>query len=308
MALQLSNWDTWFEVTNTLTFKVPYQAGLGGIKTGWPVSIGGVTVGSVEEIWLKYEQRDRRDKQEQIDSEADESEATGEQKAQKPVQGLEDDDSEGLTSYSYFKFTVPEKYELRADCELTPAAQLIGGAGELMITKLGSKGEVLKDGDEVFRQRLGGTSVSSMMDKVESALDNIHKITEDFKDVSSKAREIVNLSQPQIEKIIANVRAASEEMKQGMREIRWNPWRLLHNPTDRELRTQNLLTAARAFSSGASVLDAEEDNLDGLIASRGGKIASDDPDLIEIVEQIKATIAKFSQAEKTFFKRLGKGK
>ena len=29
-------------------------------------------------------------------------------------------------------------------------------------------------------------------------------------------------------------------------------------------------------------------------------------ELIEIMEEIKATIAKFSKAEKTFFKRLGK--
>ncbi len=71
VALQLSDWDQWFEARNTLTFKVPYHAGIGGIKTGWPVSIGGVTVGSVEEIWLKYEQRDRREEQEDTDSRFD---------------------------------------------------------------------------------------------------------------------------------------------------------------------------------------------------------------------------------------------
>ena len=322
VALQLSDWDQWFEVRNTLTFKVPYQAGIGGIKTGWPVTIGGVTVGSVEEIWLKYEQRDPRDKQEETDLEADKSEANSEQKAQKPVQGPEEDNREGPTSYSYFRFTVPSKYELYEDCKLTPSSELIGGAGELIITDLGSQGKLLQDGDEVFRKDLGKTGMATVMDKAQllmdraqsviakaqNAMDTIGLITDDLKHVSGDARETMSLSKPQLERIIANVRAASEEMKQGMREIRWNPWRLLHNPTDRELRTQNLLTAARAFSSGASDLDAAAGRLEGLIAGRAGKIASDDPDLIEIIEQLKATIARFSQAEKTFFKRLGKGK
>ena len=61
---------------------------------------------------------------------------------------------------------------------------------------------------------------------------------------------------PQLKKTSANIRETSAEMKMAMREIRWNPWRLLHNPSDKELRTQNILTAARSFSSGASDIDA----------------------------------------------------
>ncbi len=40
VALKLSNWEQMTEPKNTLTFKVPYQAGIGGIKEGWPVTIG----------------------------------------------------------------------------------------------------------------------------------------------------------------------------------------------------------------------------------------------------------------------------
>ncbi|NIA07646.1 MAG: hypothetical protein GWP14_08455 [Actinobacteria bacterium] len=290
IALKLSNWDQWFEPKNTLTFKVPYRAGIGGIKPGWPVTIGGVNVGSVETILLKLEERDPRD----IEDEtlADQKQPT---------------DDSGPRTYSYFTFTVPSRYRLREDCKLTPASQLIGGAGELVISDLG-RGELLQDGQVVFRKSLGGSSMAAVMDTVQEAVENIRKITEDFKDVSGKARETVSLTKPQLEKIISNVRAASVEMKEGMREIRWNPWRLLHNPTDRELRTQNLLTAARAFSSGASDVDTAVGKLEGLLSVRGDGSAMDDPDVQQMVEELRATMVKFSEAADTFFKRLGKGK
>ena len=130
---------------------------------------------------------------------------------------------------------------------------------------------------------------------------------------SNKARETISVSQPQLEKILANIRAASEEMKQAMREIRWNPWRLLHDPSKRELRTQNLLTAARAFSSGASDVQAASGKLEGLLEALGDDMVGDDAELIlikliEAAEELKASMAKFDAAEKTFFKRLGKKK
>ncbi len=306
VALRLSNWQQWLEPKNTLTFKVPYQAGMGGIKAGWPVTIGGVAVGSVREISSVRGPIDERDTAEEPALEAEESQTIAEQETQSPAQGSEDITK--VTTYSYFKFTVPSKYELYEDCELTPASQLIGGAGELMITNFGSKGKLLQDGDEVFRKSLGGSSIAAVMDTVQAAMANVHKITEDFKDVSAKARTTINQAKPDLERTFANVRAASEEMKLGMREIRWNPWRLLHNPSNRELRTQNLLTSARAFSSGASDVVAAVDKLEGMLEARKGSPAGKDEELIQAVEELTATMDKFSVAAETFFKRLGKGK
>ena len=39
------------------------------------------------------------------------------------------------------------KYKLYEDCELKPAGQIIGGAGELIIANFGSEGNLLQDGD-----------------------------------------------------------------------------------------------------------------------------------------------------------------
>lgn len=360
IALKLSNWEQLGEPKNTLTFKVPYQAGIGGIREGWPVTIGGVAIGSVQKIASRTGPIDPRDI-------ADEPEAQEQA-----------EDLTKTTTYSYFIFTVPSKYQLYEDCQLKPAGQMIGGAGELMITNFGSNGKLLKDGDEVFRKNLGKSAmavvmgkaqkliakaqeamdrigkitedikdasgnvkeaVSKIKPKLESAVERIGKITEDLKDASANVKETVStikpkldktmegvtkvsedlkdasanvketvsVIKPQLKKTSANLRETSAEMKMAMREIRWNPWRLLHNPSDRELRTQNLLTAARSFSSGASDLDAATDKLEGLLTARQGKIADDDPELAKILEELNATVAKFNEAEETFFKRLGKG-
>ena len=263
------------------------------------MTIGGVKVGSVEEIWLKREPIDPRDVVDDPASDQD----------QAPV------DDTGLRTYSYFTFTVPSKYMLREDCKLKPSSQLIGGAGELIIADIGCKGEFLKDGQEVFRKTLGKSGMAAMMDQAQGvmaqaqkAMTRINEITKDLKHVSAGVKETVSLTKPQLEKIISNVRAASSEMKEAMREIRWNPWRLLHNPTDRELRTQNLLAAARAFSSGASDVDTAVGKLEGLLAVRDDDLIVDDPDVQQMVEELRATMVKFNAAADTFFKRLGKGK
>ena len=385
VALKLSNWEQWMEPKNTLTFKVPYQAGIGGIKAGWPVTIGGVAVGSVQEITSRRVPTDKRDKAPEPILETEGTQEALEQ-AEPELTTPRVEDVATITAYSYFTFTVPSKYKLYEDCELKPAGQLIGGAGELVIANFGGEGRLLQDGDEVFRQDLGKGRMDAMMDKaqqmmatvqgviakaqeamdrigkitedikgasadvketvstitpklesamerfdkitediksasadvketvstitpkVEKAMERVDKVTEDLKDFSGNLRETIGVIRPQLEKTMANLRETSAEVKMAMREIRWNPWRLMHNPSDRELRTQNLLTAARSFSSGASDLDAATDKLEGLLAARKGKIADDDPELIKLLEELKATVAKFNEAEETFFKRLGKGK
>ncbi len=311
VIMLLSDWERWVEPQTTLTFKIPYQAGIGGIKEGWPVTIGGVSVGSVEEISSKLGPIDPRDITEEPTLEAKGSQKVAGQEIQELTQGAQGVNE--TRTYSYFTFTVPSKYKLYEDCELKPAGQIIGGAGELVISNFGSEGRLLKDGDEVFRKDLGKSSMAAMMDKAQQvlsktqeAMDRIGKITEDFKHVSGNAREMISLIKPQLEKTIANVRVASEEMKMGMREIRWNPWRLLHNPTDRELRTQNILTATRAYSSGASDVYAATGKIEGLFDARGDDISSDDPDLIQAIEELKASMAKFKQAEDALLKRLNK--
>ena len=415
-ALKLSNWQSWFETKNTLTFKVPYRAGIGGIKAGWPVTIGGVSVGSVEEVWLNTEPVDPRDvpeepptqeppavteQLEQVEQaepaeQVKQAEPAEQVKQAEPAEQVEQAEpaeqveqaepaeevkqaeaissptpDHGLKTYSYFRFTLPTKYGLREDCCLKPASQPIGGAGEVMITDLGT-GKMLGDGQIIFRKKLGGTNIDTVMETVQEAVENVRKITEDFKDVSAKARVTVNetkpkletivgniqtasdnfkdlsakaketvelskpklevtvdniqtasgnfkdlsakaketiiLTKPQLEKIVANIRAASAEMKEGIREIRWNPWRLLHDPTDRELRTQNLLAAARAFSTGASDIDASVSRLEGLLEAKGDQVTSDDPEVQQMLEQLRATMVKFNEAADAFFKRLGTGK
>lgn len=311
VILQLSNWEQWFERTDRITFKLPYRAGLGGIQAGWPVTLGGVAIGNVEKVWVARQSHDSRD----TSQEKTEIDQSGQSQPDTPEFTEPAGQESTSTVYAFFTVTMPGKYQLRDDCKLVPDSQLIGGAGQLVIADVGQEGQLLQDQQEVFLEGLDGTSMASLMDRMATLMDQagqalveIESITADFVDVSANAREIVIKAKPRIEKIIANTQATSGEMKEGMREIRWNPWRLLHNPTDRELRTQNLLTAARAFSSGASDLDASAVRLQGLLDAYGDDLTIDNPELIDIIRGLRASIDKFNQAEKDFFKRLSKGK
>lgn len=295
VIMQLSNWDQWFEPMNKITIKLPYSSGLEGIQAGWPVTIGGVTIGSVQEVRLACEPRDPRHK-------PDAPEEPGQAAQDSPEQTSDNVRQPDHVVYAFFTFNVPRKYELRDDCKLIPSAQLIGGAGQLTIPDIGREGNIIRDGQIVFRDELDKTDMAEMMEKAQNTLENLERISSDFVEVSGTAREIIVGSKPQIEMIMANAQATSVEMKEGMREIRWNPWRLLHNPTDRELRTQNLLTSARAFSSGASDLNAATGRLEGMLDAYG-----DNAELATLIKELRASIEKFDQAERQFYKRLGTG-
>ncbi len=296
VIMKLSNWDQWFEPTNEITIKLPYSSGLEGIQAGWPVTLGGVTIGSVQEVRLASLLKDPLHK---LDSPDDPEQST--QTSPEPTP--ENLQQTATAVYAFFTFTIPSKYELRDDCKLIPSSQLIGGAGELVIADIGLNGNIIKNGNTVFRHELDKTGMAEMMEKAQQTLENLETISSDFVEVSGKAKEIIVQAKPQIEMIMANAQATSVEMKEGMREIRWNPWRLLHNPTDRELRTQNLLTSARAFSSGASDLHAAAGRLEGLLDAYG-----DNAELTALIKELQASIEKFNQAERKFYKRLGTGK
>ena len=55
-------------------------------------------------------------------------------------------------------------------------------------------------------------------------------------------------------------------------------------------------------------MDTAVGKLEGLLAVRDDDLIVDDPDVQQMVEELRATMVKFNAAADTFFKRLGKGK
>lgn len=158
------------------------------------------------------------------------------------------------------------------------------------------------DNAEVVTGRIRNETI----DKITAMLDKANASFDDIKTATSNLSTLVVTQRPVIERMIANLRLTSDQLKLTAVEVRRSPWRLLYKPTEEELDTDNLYNASRSFSLAATTLESTADSLNALMNRYGREINTADPDLKLILQDLHATFEKFSQAETDFWKTLEK--
>ncbi|MGC9454497.1 MAG: MlaD family protein [Phycisphaerae bacterium] len=153
-------------------------------------------------------------------------------------------------------------------------------------------------------ERYTEEDIAQILAKLRDVNDEVLQIARDFSEVSSAAKETMLINRAKVDEMIDNMTLVSANLKAASTEIRRNPWRLLYRPEDRELRSQNIYDAARAFSSGAQQLDQALTKLQGLAEAHDGALPADDPALEEIQSQIRATFSEFTKAEQKLWEEL----
>jgi len=147
--------------------------------------------------------------------------------------------------------------------------------------------------------------VAEILATLRQANTKVLKVAGDFAVVSEQAKEIVTVNRDNIDETLDNLAQVSVDLKSAAKEIRRNPWRLLYEPDEKELRSQNLYDAVRAFSNGAEQLDQAITKL-----RRLEQIKSEDPAFKETTEKIHKSLnevfARFSKAEQALWKELQK--
>jgi|GEM_PF-821443 len=112
----LADWSTVFRKTNRITVQLPYQEGLHGLMAASPIYLGGVKIGKISQI---------------------------------QIQTAKIGEAEAADIFVSFTMDIPRQYLLRQDCVLAPESNVLGGQAQLNIKDLGSKGEIIKDGQTV---------------------------------------------------------------------------------------------------------------------------------------------------------------
>jgi hypothetical protein len=107
-----------------------------------------------------------------------------------------------------------------------------------------------------------------------------------------------------LERTIANFRLASDQIKLATIEVRRSPWRLLYSPTDKELATDQIYDAARSFSLAADALNSTADSLQAVLDRYGNQVKAEDPNFKLMLDNLRQTFEKFSQAENKFWEAL----
>ena len=146
--------------------------------------------------------------------------------------------------------------------------------------------------------------VAEVLANLRQVNSKVMTIASNFVEVSDQARVIVTLSRDRLDEMLDNMTQVSQDLKSTAKEVRRNPWRLLYQPDQKELRTQNIHDAARAFAAGAEQLYQAVNKLSAL--SKSPNIKSDDPELIKIRQQLQETFDNFHKAEDSLWKELAK--
>lgn len=131
-------------------------------------------------------------------------------------------------------------------------------------------------------------------------------IMQDFREVSSAAKQVVAFNKENIDEMLNNLTQVSVNLKAASREVRMNPWKLMGKPTISDIRSQNIQEAARAFAEGAAELDDAVRKLTVVSQMNGQPIPADDPQLQQIRQKIKESFGKFSRAEQALWDEMAK--
>lgn len=147
--------------------------------------------------------------------------------------------------------------------------------------------------------------IGALLAGLREANTKILKIAGDFSSVSEQVKEVVATNRDNVDEMLDNLALVSVNLKAASEEIRRNPWRLLHSPDQKELRSQNLYAAVRSFADGAAQLDQAISKLRGL-----KEVQSDAPEYAkarsEILKSLMETFDKFHKAEERLWKELQK--
>jgi ABC-type transporter Mla subunit MlaD len=106
-------------------------------------------------------------------------------------------------------------------------------------------------------KRFDGESVELLNAALRDARGAMAQAGQALEDV----RTLLSDERPNIRKTLANLRLTSDQLKLTAIEVRSQPWRLLHEPTNKELEVQVLYDATRNYAQAASDVRAASEAL-----------------------------------------------
>ena len=314
IVVMLADWSAICTLQQKITVRLPYKVGLKGIRTGSPVYLGGLKIGTVTNT---------------------------------EIEGLTSTAADGGDVSVLFTMKIPKECQLRDDCVLLPQSNVLGGQVLLSIEDLGAKGRVIQDGEtvdltladgmmEAIRDEFDSADPESLlaMLKYEVNRKNDDSVVSSLKKVAVELEEAIPVmtarieqtlveaglalktaqsaledmkeltSDERIDKMINNFAEVSTNLKLTSQEVRRAPWKLLYRPKEREFKIQGLVDAAGSFAVGAESLDSITVRLQTLIAQADNEQSIDKDKLESIMSQLEASFNQFQKAERKFWEEL----
>jgi len=198
--------------------------------------------------------------------------------------------------------------------------QWVGGITDLIASANDSAGQikqvidenrpVVRDGLAYARDTFDNTKAMTA-ELREKTLGQVQKLIgqagESFgklKETVSEVKGLVVTQKPVVERMLANLRLTSDQLKLTAVEVRRTPWRLLYTPSETELESENLYDAARSYTMAVGTLDSTVQSLQSMLQEYGAEIDPQDSNLQLILDNLHDNFEKFAEAEDRFWEVL----
>lgn len=142
--------------------------------------------------------------------------------------------------------------------------------------------------------------------KVSGVVDEAKKALETATATAAEARDLVSRNSDKLDDMIANATLASQQLKLAMVEIRASPWRLLYQPTKKELENELLYNTVRQYSDAVGNLKNAADDLKTLSqrSAAGAQVSQEQIDAMS--EKLRKAFADYQERERAFLDRWAK--
>ncbi len=148
-------------------------------------------------------------------------------------------------------------------------------------------------------------------DKVMVALETGRQGLDSFTAAAAGADRLITAKSPELSEMITQAMLAAQQLKLVTVEVRAAPWRLLYQPTRKELENELLYNSVRAYSEAVTQLRSASEALRATAeraAAPGGE-RIDQATLDALTAQLQEAFAGYKKTEKAFMDRwVGEGK
>ena len=152
---------------------------------------------------------------------------------------------------------------------------------------------------EQLRSELNRDDPESLIGRIHGALKRADASLENIVTITEAAEKLVILNRPELNRTIAAIAEAADELNSGINELRTQPWRILYPPEEGEQAKVVAFNAARLFATAARDLDSVTQRLEVLReADQSSKDAVLSPKELEALRsEVKRSFEKFNEAE-----------
>lgn len=144
---------------------------------------------------------------------------------------------------------------------------------------------------------------SETMAKFESAIAQAETVFKKLDASAVRINDFLAADIPGMRNTLANLRLASDQIKLTTIDLREQPWRILYEPSTKELENQAFYDAARTYATAVSDLRAASEALQSTLAAPGATNA-DLANVHQMTEDLAQAFQKYRDAERGLLKRM----